>query len=28
VRKVVGPMARFLLAHQRKLPDFMADMVS
>jgi glutathione S-transferase len=28
VRKVVGPMARFLLSHQRKLPDFMADMVS
>lgn len=22
VRKVVGPMARFLLSHQRKLPDF------
>ncbi len=24
VRKVVGPMARFLLSHQRPLPDFMA----
>jgi glutathione S-transferase len=27
VRKVVGPMARFLVSHQRKLPDFMAAVV-
>jgi len=27
VRKVVGPMARFLLSHQRKLPDFMQSVL-
>jgi glutathione S-transferase len=27
VRKVIGPMARFLRSHQRPLPDFMASVV-
>lgn len=27
VQKVIGPMARFLLSHRRKLPDFMAGVV-